>query len=351
MSKKTIAPRKRALWHWLLISPYLAGINVIFAVVIGIVATMFHEELTNSTPLTWLQDTSATDLQWTGAAIIFWSALLLFAAVLTGRAWCNASDRQDEVRRLETILDESPPEDFLKSFADLFPMLFALANTHDKNVERMQQLRLGLEMVIQLAKRWDQPTSTIMDHYRSNVMLRIEMKDWSEKHIKASQEFYLESEWNGVKQHADCGLWVNSELATEEKVNGLPDNDVDDLMLLVSEKKDGHKTINIEGAPRALTSRIRQYVPDTATIAASAPNSINKNIKTHIKDFYEKDEKARSIISLPLVWNDQAIGVINVYRNSEGFMGSDDRAESFGRIMSPFTTPIAQIVNSIRITG
>lgn len=350
MSKKTSAPRFDGFWPRFLTSPYLTGVNVIFGVVIGIVATMFHEELTNSTPFLWFQDTSATDLQWNIVAIIFWSVLLLFAAFLTGRAWWNAAKQRFDLLRLFSIIDESPPDGFLQLYDELFQMLFALADTDTKPGQRKRQLRVGLEMIIQLAKRWDHQ-SLITDHYRSNVMLSIDKKDWSDKQINAAKKFYSESEYDSVERHADCGLWVDKDLATEEIVDGDPDNDVNDLMLLVSEKGDGHKTINIEGAPRAFAGQRMQYVPDTARIAISAPNSLNENIKKHIKKIYKEDEKARSIISLPLVWNNKAVGVINIYRNSKGIMRSGGRTESFGRIMSPFTTPIAKIVSSIDVSA
>jgi hypothetical protein len=138
---------------------------------------------------------------------------------------------------------------------------------------------------------------------------------------------------------------VDKRLATSDMTSGEEDDDVFPLLLIYSSAEDG-RDVNLDGAPKAFATNSPRYVRDTGSIATTQLADFSANVQKAISSYYSADGKAQSLISLPIPGRAGLIGVMNLYRNSIGIMGSEGRAQNFARLMSPFTAMIGELVDA-----
>ena len=332
-------------------SPLLAGVNVVFGVIAGLLGAIYHNDLADSVPLVWLVHGFDINYgQWNVAASWFWVLLALFAGLWSTREGMSAADRRRERIELETLIVTVPPPDFLELYEDVYQLCVKqelIAQQPDTG-NADGELRWVLDGLITLAARWDYKTGRNNDVYRANVMVdRGDKATWAEGTCQAGYGCYGATEWPAAMVQADGGLWVDRRLATSDAADGDPDDDVTPLLLLYS--RDENKDINIGGAPEAFVEGAMRYVSDTADLAKRFPKGLPANSQSQIKDYYSKDDKARSVISLPVPGKDRLLGVLNIYRNSPGIMGTQARAENFARLLAPFVVVVGRILDELDI--
>ena len=136
-------------------------------------------------------------------------------------------------------------------------------------------------------------------------------------------------------------------MATAHGTVGEPDEDVAPLLLLYA--RDETEDINIGGAPEAFVAKEMRYVGDTASFARRSLNGLTGKSKQHIKEYYAKDGKAKSVIALPIPGDGQFVGVLNIYRDAPGIMGTQARAENFARLLAPFAVLVGRILTRVRL--
>ena len=334
-------------------SPLLAGINTLFGAIAGLLGTIYHTDLVASVPLVWLIDGFRIESgTLSPTAVLFWGFLLLFAALWSTRESLAARDRRRERVELEALIENVAPPDFLEDYERLYKACVnlekvAMQNSADKSADG--ELRLVLDALITLAARWDYNTGGKDSVYRANVMVDVgERQNWDAEFCAAGHGCYGESEWPAVFAQADGGLWVDKHLATAYSAEGKLDDDVAPLLLLYSKNRD--KDINIGGAPEAFVACKMRYVSDTAYLATRFPNGLPGNSKQKVEQYYANDEKAKSIIALPVPGSDRLVGVLNIYRDSPGIMGSQTRAENFACLLAPFVALVGQILAKVDIS-
>lgn len=336
-------------------SPLLAGINVVFGVIAGVIATMFHKQLAGAFPLVLFSQGFSVEFGgWNWLVFWFWCFLVLFALVWASREALAAEDRKQEVDELTELIESVPPPDFLDLYNQVYVSAF--------DIERQSRERQGLEIdkeelavdlrwildgLISLAARWDYRTSSAQDVYRANVMLSMGDKSlWHPELEKYAFQCYGQDHWPAVKAQAKGALYVDSALATADQVDGAPDEAVAPLLLVYSSPEGSD--ICIGGAPRAFRDNRTIYVADTQELIDFFPAGLPAGSKDCAQDFYNNDDRAKSIISLPIPGKNGLTGVLNIYRNSPNIMGSKPRAENFCRLMGPFVVIMGRILDEYR---
>ena len=329
-------------------SPVLAGINSLFGVTAGLLGTIYHADLVDSVPLVWLIHGFGVELgslNW--AAAWFWGFLFLFAVVWSTRESLAATDRRRERLELETLIENVAPPDFLEDYESIYKHCVSLERVLQPGTENADdELRLVLDSLITLAARWDYNTGGKSNVYRANVMVDSgEKDDWTDEFCSAGHGCYGATEWPAVFAKADGGLWVDSSLATAVGADGKPDTDVAPLLLVYS--PDEEKDINIGGAPEAFVAGEMRYVSDTANLARRFPDGLSGNSRQSIETFYANDQKAKSVIALPVPGETELVGVLNIYRDSPGIMGTQARAANFARLLAPFMVLVGRILTKV----
>lgn len=346
-----MANAKPGFFRRFLQSPLLAGVNVLFGVVAGLLGAVFHSDLVNAVPLVWL--IHGFDIQYGAlnqAAIWFWGLLVAFSIVWTARESAAAADQRRERLELEMLIENVAPPDFLEDYERIYQLSVnwerIALQPETNNADR--ELRWVLDGLITLAARWDYNTAANHAVYRANVMIDFADKSlWSDVFCQTGHTCYGATEWPAASIQADGGLWVDKYLATADAVDGKPDEEVKPLLLLYSH--DTAKDINIGGAPEAFVAGAMRYVSDTVQFYKHFPKGLPANCKSHVKNYYASDAKAKSVISLPLPGDDRLIGVLNIYRNSPGIMGTQARAENFARLLAPFTVLVGRILSKVEL--
>jgi len=347
-----MADLKTSLIRRIVQSPLLAGVNVLFGVIAGLLGATYHVDLIDSVPLVWL--IHGFDIEyggWNATAAWFWGFLVLFAALWSAREGLEATDRRRERLELETLIENVAPPDFLEDYERIYKLCVKweriALQPETKNADG--ELRWVLDTLITLAARWDYNTGGNHDVYRANVMVDCGDKvTWDDAFCAAGHGCYGETEWPAAMVQADGGLWVDGSLATADEADGEADDEVTPLLLLYSHDED--KDINIGGAPEAFVAGEMRYVHDTADFAKRFPNGLPGNSKQHIETYYSNDEKAKSVISLPVPGDDRLVGVLNIYRDSPGIMGTQARAENFARLLAPFMVLVGRILTKVDIS-
>lgn len=346
-----MATVKPSLGRRIIQSPALAGVNIVFGVLAGLLGTIYHDSLVDSVPLVWL--IHGFDIEygpWNTPALWFWVLLVVFALLWTTREGMATADRRRERLELETLIVTIPPPDFLDLYEKTYKFcvrqeLIAL-QPETENADK--ELRWVLDGLITLADRWDYITGG-KHVYRANVMIDSGDKSaWTDAMCEAGHGCYGATEWPAAMVQADGGLWVNQRLATSNAADGEPDADVTPLLLLYA--RDDNKDINIGGAPEAFVAGAMRYVSDTADLAKRFPKGLPGSSQAHLQNYYADDDKARSVISLPVPGQERLLGVLNIYRDSPGIMGTEARAENFARLLVPFMVLVGRILDKIDVT-
>ena len=332
-------------------SPVLAGINSLFGVIAGLLGAIYHADLVDAVPLVWLIHGFGIEYgTWNATATSFWGFLLVFAVLWSTRESLAATDRRRERLELETLIENVAPPDFLEDYEDIYMKCVSLERalqTEAKNADG--ELRLVLDSLITLAARWDYSTGGNSSVYRANVMVDYgETRDWTGAFCAAGHGCYGATEWRSALVKADGGLWVDKRLATAHGTLGDPDEEVAPLLLLYA--RDETEDINIGGAPEAFVAEKMRYVGDTASFARRSLNGLTGKSKQHIEEYYANDRKAKSVIALPVPGDERLVGVLNIYRDSPGIMGTQARAENFARLLAPFAVLVGRILTRVQLS-
>ena len=332
-------------------SPVLAGVNSLFGVIAGLLGAIYHADLANAVPLVWLSEGFGIEYgTWNKPAAWFWSFLVVFAIVWSTRESLAATERRRERLELETLIENVAPPDFLEDYEGIYMKCVSLERAlqaEAKDADR--ELRLVLDSLITLAARWDYSTGGNSSVYRANVMVDCgEKRDWTDAFCEAGHGCYGATEWRSALVKAEGGLWVDKHLATAHGTLGKPDEEVAPLLLLYT--ADEKEDINIGGAPEAFVAEEMRYVGDTASFARRSLNGLTGKSKQHIEGYYANDRKAKSVIALPVPGDEQLVGVMNIYRDSPGIMGTQARAENFARLLAPFAVLVGRILTRVQLS-
>ena len=367
-----VRPRRHGLRHQIgavLRSPWLAGANVVFGVFAGVLAATFHDDLETSVPVAWFKGGCESGLVCTNSAsLIFWSITLTFAGIWMSKEWLASKDRQHETSALLRHIDTIPPPDFLKLQSRLFRGLvqYIGASEDAPTTETLlEDIRWVLDVAIQLAARWDFETGNVTNHYRANVMVDIGPIDPdNERLTTAGSRLLGERGFKAARANADGGLWVDERLATGQAVDGAMDREVQPLLLLYSQTGG----INLYGAPVAFVSNDSRYIANTLEILEAFPMGLSQEAREAAAAFYRADEKAQSIIALPVPLpaslagtsagagadedpERNLVGILNIYRDSPNIMGSRSRASNFGHLMTPLVAQLGNLVAKLDIAS
>jgi hypothetical protein len=114
---------------------------------------------------------------------------------------------------------------------------------------------------------------------------------------------------------------------------------------------------NLPGAPRVAASGQPEYISSTSTVVKEwvirqrdEVSEFNGRYQQKIMQYYRNLEHAKSILSMPILHNDELIGVLNVSRNAEHMLLNADRAEQFAHFMVPVCYHLGKMLALLQTT-
>ena len=369
-------------------SPFVGAAFPIAAIVIGLLASLYHERILSAWPFPWFDggDFFARG-PFVSEAAWFWGLIILFAILLTWREAIRASDNEnirsqysERLNELKLLTETSPPRAFLGLYDELFGKAFDASTEAILGVRTQagkfeesgdddplaRTTRFVLDTMLQLARRWDSTTDVenISDRvYRANIMWCWSHDSITEESKKAevlelSKLLYEFGDVDGLFKSVDGFLTVDQLLSTMESTDGVEDTEIEKLVLIFN-KDTSQPTKNLAGAPDAVVSGKACYVNDTAEMSrfAKAARGFESEELQKIESYYETDGKGRSIISMPIVSQfDQStahlpLAIVNLYRDHKGIMGSKNRALQFAHLMVPFVSVLRNLITEIQTTS
>lgn len=348
----------------------------LFAIVLGLLASLLHEKILSAWPFPYFSDEEIH--KWGDVvheAAVFWILILLFAIVFALREMVRSTDNEEirtgfhqQLDRVIYVTEYTPPPEFYSQFERYFKEAVTVA---DKAIELVRSatvtginpltepVRLVQDFILQLTRLWDitAAAETVSDLvYRSNIMWYLPKdtnlgEEAQSRIYELSKKFY---EYEGAAQlfrDVDGFLIVDSEMSTKEKTDGQKDDEIENLLLLCFVDQ-SRPSKNLLGAPIAAITGEMSYVNDTSEMARFAKKQrvFSRGELTNIDSYYQGDNKGRSIISVPIFAKyDVAearppMGVLNIYRDQAGIMGSKGRATQFALIVTPFVNLIRRLM-------
>ncbi len=360
-----------ARWGRVLSGPGISALIWGAGILMGLLASVFHEELLTAFPIPNLKCLCivdySEDIVW--QAVLFWLAFILFLFLIFLREMSLTRNRRREHEQVQELIETVAPREFLATFfnmyrdAHAFTALATRAYRNNNDDEKLcQNIRLVLDYALRVAERWDTSSASLAVAfeeelvYRANVMFAIKYKDIDMDALgnvvwEWGQTLYDFKDQKHMRNASEGFLFVDCELTTKVQTVGLPDDDVRPLLLIWDGSKRGGR-YNLRGAPVALARRDMDYIADTSIMVKECEKAggFTDTEKRKISDYYESESKGRSFLSIVIPESPEnedgtlPRGVVNIYRNSPGIMDSPGKATRFRQLFEPFVALLAELL-------
>lgn len=356
------------------VSPFWGAVIASLAVFAGALVSLYADEIKNSFPI-YLSLNLRNYGDFSIIALSFWLLFLLFILLTAYRQYFIDTDLNTQRQSLINILQSLPPHDFSLKYRDLY-------RKNDNNVEGIRSLvesfranetqkiqeadiivieesiRVLLDAYINLAQIWDNPESVIDKDtiYRANIMAFYHIDKLPERidsKLSSYNNFFVDKNIESIKASIDAVLVLedNKLTTTTETIDPSPDKQIKPFILPVTfQKTKGKRFQNIPGAPRSVADGKAQWISDTAEILNICKNEdhFDKEILDKIESYYDLDTKGKSIISIPLYYDNEKkiiLGTINIYRNKKLILRNEVRAEEFCAYLEPFNSLLCNLLS------
>ncbi|WP_152208706.1 hypothetical protein [Marinobacter changyiensis] len=375
--------RQRSGW-----SVLLSALVALLGIMAGGVASIFTDEIRRAFPFvhfgkweSFFSDTAYGPLVpeamafWVLAAVFFLLVFWRDAAASRRRARAQSDllsatgKLQEQIDAYTDTLRTMPPQHFLSIYRETYKncqkaaKLAQYAAQVSTDLEEIQHklaeaIRTVLTGLVDLAFTWDSPVPEQLGKvtYRANIMLfrAFEDMDASEQEeVWARSRFFVDTNLVAAKASLDGVLDLANSIftTTTESPKPLPDDSVQPLALPLTKlpRKEGKRVQNLPGAPSAFVTRRSEWILSPEAMVEKCelvPGLNNTDTLEEIKKYYLHDEKAQSIVSLPLLPQDggEAVGVVNIYRNKNSILKDRKRSEEFDAVAFPFCTILIDLL-------
>ncbi|MDA3938117.1 MAG: hypothetical protein PF693_02260 [Spirochaetia bacterium] len=352
----------------MLINPIFGSIVAGLAVFAGFIVSIFSNEIRNSFPIFLsknLDDYGALSR----SSLLFWVIFIVFLVLTAFRQFFKDKEMILQRKNLLDTLQTLPPHEFAIKYRDEYNRieknvnrLNILISTYNNetdeptNVDDMIQfeesIRIILDAYVSLVQIWDTPESIMADNsiYRANLMIYYDINELPsaiEANLFKMTNFFVEKNIQALKSSIDGILLLEDEkfTTTTESKEPLPDKTIKPICLPITlDENNGKRKQNLPGAPHSFVTGRPQWIINTLEIPEICERNVNFDGDTliKIKNYYEADTKARSIISLPLriliAGNEKVIGVVNIYCNKNMILRNEVRAGEFASFLEPFNS-------------
>lgn len=242
--------------------------------------------------------------------------------------------------------------------------------------EAKKEVRIGLDQIIRLAKKWD---SANLDNasitYRANVMKVFYIRHEGIKPdcdlefiAKDSEQYTVLAKLSlpfatAPIQHKYSGFvallendYTTSTLRTEPEPD-LQRKPIAFPFTLNSDTRESLVRYNHPGASKAIESKAPSYIADVKTLPEqyikqeSTDNVFfEKRVYDSLVDYYSNNKVAHSMLSIPLSDNSERVEyVLNVYRDQDQMLYAGGKVADFSEIVRPYAAIIERMIGTIEV--
>lgn len=349
----------------------LASVTVVVgSVLVGIVLSAFLPDIQRASPVSWFHGEWNFDGEIVWSALAFWTLFSIVAVTACVREYHTYREAKHDKKELRDNIDSvrqvartMPPKDYLQKFSvDYFDSSFETDNVYAATLEAMlnnkgpqgnresvnETIRIILDAMINLALSYDTPHFHHDIKYSANIMWVRLPNDPRDTHIQeelweSAQRLAGYDNPSAFFQSVDFLLVLDQNLSTNSTNEGIPERDDLNPLCLGHRIGEAGEGFNLPGAPETLETGHYCHVTDSHQIADTL-TQYGQRERESVRDYYRRDKRGRSILSMPVMGYDPSTGaskpsviaVVSVYRNAPGIMKDDQRAYMFYHQMAPF---------------
>lgn len=366
------------LFYW---SRFWAGslgsvLTVIGTVAVGLLATVFFQNIHDSWPITaWngVPETKSTLIDNISSmhqnAKLFWATTIVFLIILFFREFhrLRADSRlrlelENRLDHLRQIVHVMPPKDFLSLATE---QLKGNSNEtelalliDDKNEERNilnHTIRNVLESIINLAIQFDPPTYEKKPTYKATIFWYRDINDLP----KSNEE--RKPYWEGARelshQTVDTafftsidGLLVSDQNLTVDIETSGPSKNSEFTCIGFTNPSGVHTNINQPGVAQCL-SKNRFHLEKNSSEIHKGLTQYGQSAKERVAEYYRSRPELKSLLSIPIegfdVFSDNpfaedgslalsTVAVISLSSNSDGILKNIEKTTMYYLEMAPF---------------
>lgn len=304
------------------------------------------------------------------------------------------SERELKLRieQLANVIRLAPPNNFaaeLSNYADILEdwstnHMLTLTLSLDESSSRIEYeeaievqrtyIRASLMAITKLAGIYDNAelNESSEDFYRSNLAISLKKKNITEVllhdknkkrrsnekyRIKINSEpnfrLFIDSRYSVCVNNSDTSILSNED--DHKPKYFAEDVDIKNISFPVY-LTDDINIYNVIGAPRALATCQAQFITDTTEAVIDwEKKGAPKPLIDEAKEYFKKDYKGRSIISMPLASNryrrnhlkpNNMSGTVNIYRNTTGIFNNDtEKFNNFVHLVNPLLVSLSRMTD------
>ncbi|HFQ5441802.1 hypothetical protein QO227_10725 [Vibrio vulnificus] len=348
--------RKYKKYEWML-NPLNQALFWLFTFFLAAYASLFANEIKSFT-LPFSQDSDGLP-NW--HTIFFVSGAFAAALFFSVSTWVKAK-REDFVFH---AMQTSPPSNFwerhYKAFltANNLKASTEVAASYRNKAMCSENVRIVLDLLINLVKEWDSANIEKKVVYRANLMRVVNFKNNPEFQVTEDDRFFI----SPAREHYSGVVVLENDnyTTTTETSDSTPDTQRQPITFpycLPEESNNSMFHTNLRGAPYCVATGVYDYVRNVDTIVSHyVDNSdpLSNRLKQNLDKYYsDKKNPAHSILSIPLfasIENDEenkeVKWVLNIYRNQSGMLYDGAKCKDFYYVAGSFITILEEMMQTI----
>ncbi|PSU64809.1 hypothetical protein [Photobacterium phosphoreum] len=348
--------RKYKKYEWML-NPRYQALFWLFTFLLAAYASLFATEI-KSFSIPFLQEHNGKPNFHT---IGFISAAIGAAWFFSVSTWVKAK-REDFVFH---AMQTSPPSNFwerhYKAFltANELKTSTELAASYGNKKMCSDNVRIVLDLLINLVKEWDSANIEKKVVYRANLMRVVNFKTAPDYQVTMDDRFFIAP----AKEHYSGVVVLENYnyTTTTETTDSTPDTQRKPITFpycLPEESENRKFHTNLRGAPYCVVTGVYDYVKNVNTIVSHyVENSdpLSSRVKSNLEKYYsDKKNPAHSILSIPLFATAddddskrEVKWVLNIYRNQSGMLYDGAKCKDFYYVAGSFVTILEEMMQTI----
>lgn len=351
-----VQDKKYKKFEWIL-NPTYQAMFWLFTFVLAAYASLYASEIKDFV-LPFHPNTAKPNYYTIG----FVASALLAAGFFSVSTWVKAR-REDFVFH---AMQTSPPSSFWERHYNAFITANKLktsteiAASYGNKDMCSKNVRIVLDLLINLVKEWDAANIEKKVVYRANLMRVVDFSNSPDYEVTGNDHYFIapaREHYSGVVVLESYDYTTTTE--TDDSSPDIQRKAITFPYCLPDESENKKFHTNLRGAPYCIATKCYDYVKSVDSIVSHYTKNadpLSNRVKANLEKYYsDKNNPAHSILSIPLFFSvednekeDRKVKwVLNIYRNQSGMLYDGTKCKDFIYVSGSFITILEEMMQTI----
>lgn len=294
-------------------------------------------------------------------------------------------DLKLQSEEMEKRLTNLPPRQFIDEYIEVQKRTGGLHRASKQEAAQgtldidnlTYRIRTIMSSILSLTRLWDGVSASNRSViYHANIM-RVLMRDEIElspnpeldftggqpntqggslKEWLLQFEFFLHKQSYEVAISRCSGILFlqDNVLSVTSKTYDEPDGGIEEICLPFTMREDmkiGFHHPNIPGAPSVAASGDAEYITGLRAHTSKwlddlkiDESEVSRRYENQLRDYYSRLEHVKSLISIPIKYEDKFLGVLNISKNNDNMLMNAERAGMFTLLLEPICYHLGRMI-------